>query len=132
MNMKSDYKSIEVHPLTHEQVRRKAEEAAAAKIEDPTPELEDIAPATFEAEVPAASELAVPEPTVAEALPVESEASSGTGENSNQSEGEVQTGAPANDLIVEATIVVESDTVVVDSAIEPTTAETITESNTVQ
>lgn len=62
LNYKPDLKATKVNVLTHEQVRLNAEKAAQAAIEEPVPEPEDIAPATFEAvpETPA-EVVAVPE-----------------------------------------------------------------------
>ncbi len=121
MNYKPDLKATKVNVLTHEQVRlnaEKAAQAAQAAIEEPVPEPEDIAPATFEAvpetpaEVVAVPEalsevatdaVAVPEAVVVEAVAApEAAVESGP---SDPSEGEVQSEATVSDLTVEVEVV---------------------------
>ena len=129
MNMTPDLKTAKINVLTHEQVRLNAEKAAAAAIEEPVPEPEDIAPATFEAvpeapvevvaaaeAAPVEAEAAAPEPATPveaapEAVPEVAAAESGP---SDPSEGEVQSEATVSDLTVEVVAVetvTESDPV---------------------
>ena len=129
MNMTPDLKTAKINVLTHEQVRLNAEKAAAAAIEEPVPEPEDIAPATFEAvpeapvevvaaaeAAPVEAEAAAPEPATPveaapEAVPEVAAAESGP---SDPSEGEVQSEATVSDLTVEVVAVetvTESDSV---------------------
>ena len=128
MNMTPDLKTAKINVLTHEQVRLNAEKAAAAAIEEPVPEPEDIAPATFEAvpeapvevvaaaeAAPVEAEAAAPEPTPVEAAPeAVPEIAAAESGPSDPSEGEVQSEATVSDLTVEVVAVetvTESDPV---------------------
>lgn len=85
MNYTPDLKSQNINILSHEQVREKS--AAAAPVEEPTPEPEDVAPATFEPEVPAVAEQATAtEPPVAAASEASTETTSAE-PSGNESEG---------------------------------------------
>ena len=63
LNYEPDYSKIPIKVLTHEEAKRNMEKAAK---EEPAPEPEDVAPATFEAEPEATSNIAAADIEVAE------------------------------------------------------------------
>lgn len=75
MNFGPDFKSQNINVLSHEQVRENAaatKTPVATQVEDPTPEPEDIAPATFEPEAAVVAEQVAADPpseAAAEPLP---------------------------------------------------------------